>query len=436
MVRLDAEHGLHALTSLIKGSSSSRDTVIQSVRLINASWLCVLAGVALSMLGVASIDVAQNLSGGADLASEAWRQIVFVTIGMLAATVVALPHYRVLGLLSWVGMAVVLGLLVFLLLPFVPASIVTPRNGARGWINLGFTDFQPAELAKIAYVLVVARYLRFRTQHRQFRGLIVPGLLTIPPAGLITLQPDLGTAILFVPSLAGMLIAAGARLRHLVLILVLTVATAPLLYPLLQPHQKTRLIAMAQQVSGDRSSEQDINFQSFRAQTLIGAGQASGLGESQARAIVHYNRLPERHNDMIYAVIVARFGLVGGAAVIGLYLLWIAGALLVSASCREPFGRIVCVGFAGFITAQMIINIGMNVGLLPIIGITLPFVSYGGSSMVTTWLMTGLIVNVALHRPRPPYRDSFEYADDDEELFYATRPYGRSAGFSGRALTR
>jgi cell division protein FtsW (lipid II flippase) len=265
---------------------------------------------------------------------------------------------------------------------------------------------------------------------------MVPGLLTVPPTALITLQPDLGTAMLFAPSLAAMLIAAGVRLRHLAVIVLLALAIAPSTYPLLQPHQKSRIEALAQQIRGDRSTEADINFQSFRAQTVIGAGMADGLGDDAARAVVHFNALPERHNDMIYAVIVARHGLIGGLGVIGLYLVWICGALLVSGSCREPFGRILCVGFAGFIAAQMVVNIGMNVGLLPIIGITLPFVSYGGSSMVTVWLMTGLIVNVALHRPRPPYRDSFEYADDDEELFYATRPYGRSAGFSGRAVTR
>lgn len=433
---LDAHQTVEALSRLVRGSTSSRDTIRNSLRLVNASWLCVIAGVGLTLIGVYSIDVAQNVAGSADLASEAWKQVVFATIGMLAATVIALPHYRLLSLLAWPAMIVVLGLLVFLLLPFVPTAIVTPRNGTRGWINLGVADFQPSELAKIAYVFVVARYLRFRTQHRQFFGLVIPGLLTIPPVALITLQPDLGTASLFIPSLFAILIAAGARLRHLAIIVLCAALAAPAAYPLLQPHQKVRIEGLVRQIQGDRSSAQDINFQSFAAQTLIGAGQVEGVSDPAARALVYYNRLPERHNDMIFSVVVNRFGLVGAIVVLTLYLTWIAGALLVAASCREPFGRLLAVGLTGFIAAQMVINIGMNIGLVPIIGITLPFLSYGGSSMLTVWLMTGLIANVAVHRPRPPYRDSFEYADDDEDLFYATRPYGRSIGFGGRALTR
>ncbi|MCL4220411.1 MAG: FtsW/RodA/SpoVE family cell cycle protein [Phycisphaerales bacterium] len=433
---LDADKRLEALSRLVRGSSSSRDSVRESLRLVNASWLCVIAGLGLTMIGIYSIDVAQNVSGSSALAQEAWKQVVFATVGMLAALVVALPHYRLLSVLAWPAMVVMFGLLVFLLLPFVPTTIVTPRNGARAWINLGVVDFQPSELTKIAYVFVVARYLRFRTKHRRFFGLVVPGLLTVPPLVLITLQPDLGTASLFIPSLFGMLVAGGARLRHLAMIVLAAALTAPAAYPLLQPHQKARIEGLVRQVQGDRSSAQDINFQSFTAQTLIGAGQAQGVSDDMARALVHYNRLPERHNDMIYSVVVARFGLVGSAVVLGLYLVWIAGALLVAGSCREPFGRLMTVGLAGFIAAQMVINIGMNVGLLPIIGITLPFLSYGGSSMLTVWLMTGLIVNVALHRPRPPYRSSFEYADDDDDISYSTRAHGRSIGFGGRALSR
>lgn len=433
---LDAHQAAETLSRLVRGSASSRDSLRESLRLINASWLCVIAGLGLTLIGIYAIDVAQNVSGSADLAGEAWRQVVFATVGMLAGTVIALPHYRLLSMLAWPAMVVVLGLLVFLLVPFVPDSIVTPRNGTRGWIDLGIVDFQPSELAKIAYVFVVARYLRFRTQHRQLRGLVIPGLLTIPPVALITLQPDLGTASLFIPSLFAILIAAGARLRHLAIIVACAALSAPAAYPLLKPHQKVRIEGLIRQMQGDRASAQDINYQSITAQTLIGAGQFQGVSDPASRALIHYNRLPERHNDMIFSVVVNRFGLVGALVVIGLYMVWIAGALLVAASCREPFGRLLVVGLTGFIAAQMVINIGMNIGLLPIIGITLPFLSYGGSSMLTVWLMTGLIANVAIHRPRPPYRNSFEYADDDADLFYATRPYGRSIGFGGRALTR
>jgi cell division protein FtsW (lipid II flippase) len=285
---------------------------------------------------------------------------------------------------------------------------------------------------KIAFVLLVARYMRYRSAHRQFKGLIVPGIIAAIPVGLITLQPDLGTASLFVPALFAMLIAAGARLRHLTLIVVCAALAAPAAYPMLRPHQKARLVGIVKQFQGDDSASHDINYQSTRAQTLIGAGKLTGIDEPAARAIVRYN-------DMVFAVVVDRFGFVGGVFVLCMYGMWIGGALLVAASCRDPLGRMIAVGIPAFIAAQVLINVGMNLGMLPIIGITLPFVSYGGSSLLTCWVMTGLIVNVALHRPRPPYRASFEYADDDGppgNSMQPTRPYGRAAGFSGRAITR
>ena len=413
---------LHA-APLRPGARSAASALIRGgrldghrMRLFNAGWLCVIAALGLSILGVYAIDVAQLVRpvGPGDLAAEAWRQIVFLIAGLIAAAVVALPHYRWFTLLAAPAMLFTLALLVFLLVPFVPESIVKPRNGARGWIDLGPVDFQPSEVAKIAYVLFVAAYLRFRSEHRELRGLIIPGIITAIPVGLITLQPDLGSAFLFVPALFAMLIAAGARLRHLAFIVACAALAAPAAYPLLRPHQKTRIVAMVKQIQGDRSIERGIGFQPLTAQRLIGAGQATGVSEPAARALVHFNRLPERHNDMVYAVIVTRFGFLGGVMVLVLGGMWVVGALMVAAACPDPFGRLVAVGLPAFIAAQIVVNVGMNIGLLPIIGITLPFVSYGGSSLVTVWLMTGLVLNIGLHRVRAPFREAFEYAEPDD----------------------
>lgn len=406
------------------------------LNLLNPAWLCVIAALALSLLGVYAINLAESarpLVEGA-LAAVAWKQVVFLVIGLIAAVLTALPHYRWLSWISWPALIACLGLLVFLLVPFVPAAIVTPRNGTRGWIDLGPVDLQPSELTKIAYVLVVAHYLRYRSSHRELKGLIIPGLITAIPVGLITLQPDLGTASLFVPSLFAMLVAAGARLRHLTLIVVCAALAAPAVYPVLQPHQKQRIVGLIRQFQGDTASAQDINFQAYTAQNLIGAGGAAGLDTEKARALVHYNGLPERHNDMVFAVIADRFGFLGGLGLLALGGLWIVGALATSAACRTPQGRLIGVGLAAFIATQIIVNVGMNTGVLPIIGITLPFVSYGGSSMLTVWIMTGLVMNVALHREIRPYRSSFEYADGDGKA--RETAHGVSAGFSGRALTR
>ena len=196
-----------------------------------------------------------------------------------------------------------------------------------------------------------------------------------------------------------MLLIAGARLRHLVLIVLLATAAAPASWPLLRPHQKVRIVAIMQQIQGSTEGAQDINFQSFTAQRLVGAGRLVGNTDASSRALVRYNRLPEAHNDMVFAVICLRFGLLGGVLVLLLYFIWVASALMTAWHCREPFGRALIVGLTAFVGTQAFINIGMTVGLVPIIGITLPFVSYGGSSMLTSWLMTGLVMNVGFRRP-------------------------------------
>ncbi len=379
-----------------------------------AAWVVVLASLALCAIGVYGIDVARELEATAGtLHPMAMKQLVLVGIGLGAGVVVALPSYRLLGQLSWVFLALAVGLLIFVLLPFVPTSIVRPRNGARGWIDLGPFELQPGEVAKVAYVLVLAWYMRYSKTHRTLWGLVPPAILTAVPMGLITLEPDLGTAGLFVPTLFAVLVAAGAKLRHLGIIVFVAALAAPLTYPMLKPHQKQRIVGLLQQIQGDTSGDQDINMQSLTAQRLIGAGQFDGIEESKSRALVHFSRLPERHNDMIFAVLGNRFGLFGMLVLLGMYAAWVVSALAVAATIREPFARLVIVGCCAFIVAQVFVNVGMNLGIVPIIGVTLPFVSYGGSSMVTAWMMTGLIFGISIRRGSMPTRRSFEYAEQD-----------------------
>lgn len=387
------------------------------VTLRHPAWLCVLSAITLSILGIYIIDVgvSPHIPGVEVSPTDAAlvvKQSIFLAIGFFAALVASLPHYRHIRLLAWPAMFVVIALLIFLLLPGVPRWLVTPRNGARAWINLGPLDFQPGEVAKIAFVLVLADFFRYRSNHRTLVGLIPPALITLVPVGLITLEPDLGTALLFVPCLFAMLVAAGARLKHLAAIILIGILAGPLAYPILKPHQQQRIVGLINMIQGNPEGADDINYQSLTAVRLAGAGGLTGLPEAKSRAVVHFNRLPERHNDMIFAVIVNRFGLLGGLATLALYGVWMLGALLTAARCKDPFGRLIVVGFTVIIASQMYINIGMNLALLPIIGLTLPFVSYGGSSMLTVWLMTGLVFGVALRPPARLARPTFEFGNE------------------------
>jgi cell division protein FtsW (lipid II flippase) len=389
---------------------------------LGPAWITILASLALSMIGIYAIDVASGVGAAfgdagtqaPTLGPIATRQALYAAVGILAGIAMLFPSYRVLGYFSWALLLLSIVLMIFLLIPGVPASIVRPRNGARSWIDLGPMDLQPSELAKIAWVLTLGWYLRFRANHRTLVGLLPPGILTAIPVGLIVLQPDLGTALLFIPALFAILVAAGAKLRHLTIIVLLAMLAAPLAYPVLRPHQRERIVGLFMQVRGDTSQDQDINMQQVTAQRLIGAGGLMGLPEPHSRALLQYNALPERHNDMIFAVLCNRFGMVGGVGVLVLYLVWALGALWTAGRSPEPVGRIIPVGFVGFVLAQVVVNAGMNLGLLPVIGITLPFVSSGGSSMLAMWIMTGLVASVAIRRPRAgTVRKNFEYDDDE-----------------------
>ena len=367
----------------------------------NAGWLCVFSGVGLSIVGILAIGTTEP--------GYAVRQIAHLCVALVAATAIALPHYR------WLERAIIpltlaaLGLLIFVLIPFVPEAIVRPRNGARRWINLGLTDFQPSELAKIAYIMGVASYLRVKQNYRTFIGVLRPLALSLIPMVLVLVEPNLGMTLLFLPMLFAMLIAAGAKMRHILIILVIGLSMAPLSYPLLLDHQRDRIDAILAQMRGDSRHQMDIGYQGSRAMTLVGAGGWFGVGASKAASLVRHNDLPEEHNDMVFAVICCRWGLLGAIVTWAMFSVFAFGGLLVAGLCKDPFGRLVAVGIVAALFAQMCINTGMTIGLLPITGLPLPFVSYGGSSMVASWLMLGLLFNIALRRSKYLARQSFEF---------------------------
>ncbi len=381
----------------------------------NPGWVALAAALLLSLIGVMAIGTVEP--GYADKQGELW-----LPAALIVMLVCLLPHPRMIGLVTYPMLVGVLLVLVYLIMPGAP---LVPRvNGATSWIDIpGAMRVQPSELAKVVFVLALARYLRFRDSYRTLIGLLVPFVIMFIPVMLILKQPDLGTALLFAPTLFAVLVAAGAKLRHLFSLLGLAAAAvavvvaiclwAPPSMQILKPHQQKRIVSMVSLAQGDTRYVQDEGFQQDKAMTLIGAGGLTGYGAEQATVIVTYNKLPHDHNDMIYAVIVNRWGLLGAWAVMGLYIVLVVSILLAAGRSRDPFARLSCVGFAAMIFTQASINIGMHLGLLPITGITLPFISYGGSSLVATFIMIGLVMNFASRRPALLSRPSFEFDNAD-----------------------
>jgi cell division protein FtsW (lipid II flippase) len=374
------------------------------IRRVHAGWVVVIAALLLTLLGVEAISTTRE--------STAMRQMSLGFVGIVCAFLVAFVPQRRLRQASWWLYIGGMLLLLFLLLPGVPDFIVHPRNGARRWINLGVTDFQPSELVKIAFVLALASHLRFKEHYRRFGGLLVALCVALPPMFLILVEPDLGTAMLFVPSLIAMLIAAGARYRHLIFIALLAAVAAGCMYPILRPHQKDRIHALIAQVQGDDRYEQSIGYQGARAMTLIGAGQTDGVGKLESAQLLRANHLPEEHNDMVFAVICLRWGLLGAVGTWLLYMMLGAGGLFASLGCKDPFPRLVAVGLTTMLLSQMLINTAMTIGLAPITGLTLPFISAGGSSLVVVWLMAGILFGIAMRRDPLMTREGFSFSKE------------------------
>jgi rod shape determining protein RodA len=383
----------------------------------NIGWVAVAAAIVLALVGVEAIDAAPKRNAPETAAT---KQAVFMGVGLIAMLITAWVRHRQIGRWTIALLVLAVGLLVMVLLP-LPQSIVPTINGARRWINLRIAYFQPSELAKVVYILVFAQYLCASQNYRSIKGLMLPFAITFVPMILILKEPDLGTSMVFPPVFLAMLTAAGAKMRHILMIVTLGLALAlPVLvlelkYPnktiLVKPHQKARVLDWWARLTDDESYAQGISFQGRTALRLVGAGGIKGHSTSYSHDLARYNHLPEAHTDMVFSMIcLRRGGVVGGVGVLLLYMIVIGSALYAAMMNRDPFARLVAVGVAAAFFTQVTVNIAMTLGLLPITGMTLPFMSYGGSSLVISFIMVGLILNVASHRDRGSVgREAFEY---------------------------
>jgi cell division protein FtsW (lipid II flippase) len=353
-------------------------------------WMVPCCAAALVAAGLTGILRGDELTGAGRFFP---RQVVWVVLAapvMIGATL--LPYRRLRELSYPVFGTCLVGL--------VAVYICPPRNYAQRWIPLGFADLQPSEPAKLAYILALAHYLMHRRNYRRLTGLVVPFLMTAVPMVLILKEPDLGTSLLFFPVLFAMLFAAGARLRHLAAVTVLGVAFLPALWSIMSGEQRSRITALFTQQDGGPAPEGDGYHQHQSKQVLALGGlwgsRVAGMPLSDPLAY----HLPACRTDFIYCLVGERWGLAGAAAVLCLYLVLFARGLAIAAATHEPYGRLIAVGIVTLLAAQLIINAGMTVGLMPVTGLTLPLMSYGGSSLLTTGLALGLLMNVGL---RPGY---------------------------------
>jgi cell division protein FtsW (lipid II flippase) len=341
------------------------------------------------------------------------HQLIFLVVALAAMIVVQGVNYTSIGRYAW-GFYFLSLLLVLYTVAHLPG--VSRKNGAYAWISVGPLGLEPSELMKLAFVMVLARYLRFRGSFRTLPGLLAPLALTLAPVSLILLQPDLGVAALFFPTLLAMLFVAGARAKHIFLMLALAGALAPIFWfsgedipvfrhlpMLVREYQRERLTAM---LSNDPRTLQESGYQQERALAAMGFGGATGKGLGSLTVSRH---VPEAYNDMIFAVIGEQFGFIGSVVILIAYLVLFAAGIEISAATREPFGRLVALGVVVLLAAQAVLNLMVVMHWFPVTGVTLPFISSGGSSLVASFIAAGLLLNIGQNRPLVIAREAFEF---------------------------
>src|ERR671927_1223503 len=345
--------------------------------------LVTLGLVAFGLVMVYSATSAAAALGGADPSSYLKRQAVYALLGVALLTGASRLDYRKLKSMA---PALVLSSLVLCALVLVVGTRV---NGARRWLSLGPAAFQPSELAKLALAVWAAAYLARRRAPQTLRELLRPiGLLTGLFCGLILLEPDLGTAIAIVVMLTAVLLVAGTPPRPLAAGVGLA-STLGLAAIWLEPYRRARVFSFLH----PWHDAQGAGFQTVQA--LIGLGSGGVFGVGLGHGVTKINYLPEAHTDMIMAVIGEELGLLGVTAVVAAFAAFAYAGLRVALACKDPFGKRLAAGLVALVCGQAVINLAAVLGLAPLTGIPLPFISYGGSSLLVALLSVGILLNIA-----------------------------------------
>ena len=346
---------------------------------IGATLALTLAGV----LAIASATLDQPGRTGL------WRmQLIWLGVATVAALVVFLVDYHVWASIALLLHAAAVSMLVAVL--FVGREV----GGNKSWIVVGPARVQPSELAKWTTCLVLAVYLAHRGRGAMgLRQMIETGILVGVPMALIALQPDMGTALIFVPIYLAALLLGGLRWKVIVGVLIAGMLLAPVAWTQLKPYQKARIMTV---LDPDRDPS-GVGYQVRQSKIAIGSGGLAGKGlfrGTQSRL----NFLPAQHTDFILSVISEEVGFVGAASVLGLFYYLFYRAIVAARSAQDRLGTYLCLLIVSWLAGQLSINVGMVLGLLPTIGVPLPLLSYGGSALVATLCAVALIVNVRTRR--------------------------------------
>lgn len=355
-------------------------------KLLHLHWLFVVLLVLTACIGFAMLYSA----GGGNLDPWASRQMVRFGVGLIGMVIVALTDIRL-----WLRYAYVFYFIMLAMLVAVEVAGFVGM-GAQRWISFGLFNVQPSEFMKAALVVALARYFHGGSLEDVGRPmfLVPPILMVVAPAFLILRQPDLGTTLMIVMASLAMFFVAGVRMWKFVTLGVLGLISAPVAwFTLLREYQKQRILTFINPESDTLGSGYHI----IQSKIALGSGGMFGKGFMQGTQS-HLNFLPEKQTDFIFTMLAEELGLVGGLVLIALYTLLLLYGLSISLSSRNHFGRMVGIGVTMTFFLYVFINIAMVMGLIPVVGVPLPLVSYGGTAMLTILFGFGLLLCVHIHR--------------------------------------
>jgi rod shape determining protein RodA len=351
----------------------------------------------ISLIGIAAVYSATYTSRGPS--SLFTKQLVWVSIGLIVMFLALIPDYHTVGRYAYVLYALSLALL------FLVMVMGKTGMGAQRWLAIGPFAFQPSELAKISLTLALARYFAEDPKQGDYelKDLVVPAVMVLVPLMLVLKQPDLGTAIMLFLTSSIIVVLAGIRLRSVMTVFLIGATIASLVFLVspvrhkiwssLKPYQQNRIKAFIDPSSDPLGSGYHAN----QSKISVGSGQITGRGYRKGTQS-QMAFLPERHTDFIFSVIAEETGLVGCSVLLFLYLLLLLVGVDAAKNAKDRLGVLMAGGIVAMLSLYVFINMGMAVGIVPVVGVPLPLVSYGGTSIITTFLSLGILLNIQSRR--------------------------------------
>lgn len=366
------------------GSRNPSETRL-ATKFLQVNWALVLLVTLIASVGFAMLYSAAN----GNISPWASKQMTVFAAGLVMMLVIAVIDIRFWLRYAYLFYALTVGLLVYV------EFFGTEINNAQRWIKLGQFQVQPSEFMKITLIMVLARYFHRLNVEDIGRPhfLIVPLLLIAAPVLLIQRQPDLGTALFLVICGGAMFFLAGVRIWKFVVVLTGTVAALPVAWPFLLDYQKDRILTF---LSSDVDPLKE-GYHIMQSKIALGSGGLFGRGFMQGTQS-HLKFLPERQTDFIFTMLAEEFGLVGGLGLIGLYALLLLYGLSIALRCQNQFGRLLAMGVVVMFFLYAFINIAMVMGMIPVVGLPLPLISFGGTALITVMAGFGFLICVSVHR--------------------------------------